>query len=90
VDANRLLGLPDDARHYDVARDILQHLGITGVRLLTNNPAKVRAMKHLGVRVVGRVPIVVAANQHSAGYLEAKRLRMEHDLPGERRVANAE
>ena len=81
VDANRLLGLPDDARSYEVARDMLAHFGVTGVRLLTNNPAKVTALRKLGVHVVGRVPIVVAANQHSSRYLEAKRLRMEHDLP---------
>jgi GTP cyclohydrolase II len=81
VDANRLLGLPDDARQYDVARDMLQHLGIRSVRLLTNNPAKMHALRRLGVRVVGRLPIVVAPNQHSASYLEAKRLRMHHDLP---------
>jgi GTP cyclohydrolase II len=81
VDANRLLGLPDDARRYDVARDMLAHLGVASVRLLTNNPAKVRALRKLGVRVVGTAPIVVAPTQHSAGYLEAKRLRMEHDLP---------
>jgi GTP cyclohydrolase II len=81
VDANRMLGLPDDARSYEVARDMLTHFGVTGVRLLTNNPAKVSALRKLGVHVAGRVPIVVAANQHSSRYLEAKRLRMEHDLP---------
>ena len=42
VDANRLLGLPDDARRYDVARDMLAHLGVASIRLMTNNPAKVR------------------------------------------------
>jgi GTP cyclohydrolase II len=81
VDANRLLGLPDDARSYEVARDMLCHFGVASVRLLTNNPAKVIALRKLGVQVVGRVPIVVPANQHSSRYLEAKRLRMEHDLP---------
>jgi GTP cyclohydrolase II len=81
VDANRLLGLPDDARRYDVARDMLAHLGVPSVRLMTNNPAKVSALRKLGVHVVGRAPIVVAANRHSAQYLEAKRLRMDHDLP---------
>jgi GTP cyclohydrolase II len=81
VDANRLLGLPDDARSYEVARDMLGHFDVAGVRLLTNNPAKVNALRKLGVHVVGRVPIIVAANQHSSRYLEAKRLRMEHDLP---------
>jgi GTP cyclohydrolase II len=90
VDANRLLGLPDDARRYDVARDMLAHLGVASVRLLTNNPAKVRALRRLGVRVVGRAPIVVAPNPHSAGYLEAKRLRMEHDLPAGLLAANSD
>jgi GTP cyclohydrolase II len=81
VDANRLLGLPDDARSYEVARDMLTHFGVAGVRLLTNNPAKVTALRNLGVHVVGRIPIVVPANPHSSPYLEAKRLRMDHDLP---------
>jgi GTP cyclohydrolase II len=87
VDANRLLGLPDDARRYDVARDMLAHLGVESVRLMTNNPAKVRALAALGVTVTGRVPVIVAPNQHSARYLEAKRQRMEHDLPAGLRVA---
>ena len=90
VDANRLLGLPDDARRYDVARDMLAALGVASVRLLTNNPAKIAALRQLGVRVVGRTPIVVAANQHSARYLEAKRLRMEHDLPAQLRIASGD
>jgi len=82
VDANRLLGLPDDARSYDVARDMLDHLGITSVRLLTNNPAKVVALRRLGVRVAGKRAIVVPATRYSARYLETKRSRMDHDLPG--------
>ncbi len=81
VDANRLLGLPDDARRYDVARDMLAHLGVGSVRLLTNNPAKVAALRRLGVRVVGTMPIVVAPTQYSARYLETKRDRMAHELP---------
>jgi GTP cyclohydrolase II len=81
VDANRLLGLPDDARRYDVARDMLEHLGIASVRLLTNNPAKVAGLRRLGVQVVSRKPIVVAANPHSVQYLATKRSRMDHDLP---------
>ena len=48
VDANRMLGLPDDARRYDVARDILEHLGIASVRLMTNNPTKVSSLRDLG------------------------------------------
>jgi GTP cyclohydrolase II len=83
VDANRLLGLPDDARRYDVARDMLAWLGVKSVRLMTNNPEKVLALRALGVEVAGRVPIVVSSNPFSAGYLEAKRLRMAHELPRE-------
>jgi GTP cyclohydrolase II len=82
VDANRLLGLPDDAREYGVARDMLEWLGVKSVRLMTNNPEKISALRELGVDVVGRIPVVVAPNAHSAGYLEAKRLRMSHALPG--------
>jgi GTP cyclohydrolase II len=81
VDANRMLGLPDDARRYDAARDMLAHLGVRSVLLMTNNPAKVDALRALGVDVVGRVPVVVRATPHSRGYLEAKRVRMAHDLP---------
>jgi GTP cyclohydrolase II len=90
VDANRLLGLPDDARQYDVARDMLAHLGIASVRLMTNNPAKVANLRSLGVRVHGRVPVIVPPNPHSARYLEAKRLRMEHDLPAALRAASGD
>ena len=81
VDANRLLGLPDDARRYDVARDMLDHLGIKSVRLMTNNPEKVAGLRALGVNVTSRVPVIIAPNPFSAGYLEAKRMRMSHDLP---------
>jgi GTP cyclohydrolase II len=90
VEANRMLGLPIDARRYDVAADMLAHFGIESVKLLTNNPAKVTALRQLGVRVVGRVPIVVAANPHSARYLEVKRVRMEHDLPSELLAASGD
>lgn len=81
VDANRLLGLPDDARRYDVARDMLEYLGVKSVRLMTNNPEKVKGLRGLGVNVVGRVPVIIAPNPFSAGYLDAKRDRMAHELP---------
>lgn len=81
VDANRLLGLPDDARDYGAAAAMLEHMGVRSVRLMTNNPLKVQAMRALGVRVTARVSHVIGANKHSAGYLEAKRLRMGHALP---------
>jgi GTP cyclohydrolase II len=82
VDANRLLGLPDDARDYGAAAAMLEHLGVASVRLMTNNPAKVQAMKSLGVRVDCRVGAVIKPNAFSASYLEVKRQRMGH-LPAD-------
>lgn len=81
VDANRLLGLPDDARKYDIAADILSFLGVRSINLLTNNPEKVSALRALGVEVVGRLPVIIPANPYSAGYLDTKRRRMAHKLP---------
>ncbi len=81
VDANRLLGLPDDARRYDVARDMIATFDVKSVRLMTNNPEKVNALEALGVTVTGRLPVIVPANPHSIGYLQAKRARMAHALP---------
>jgi GTP cyclohydrolase II len=81
VDANRLLGLPDDARSYDAAADILVQLGVRSVRVMTNNPQKVEALRSLGVEVRSRVPHVVDAHPLSAEYLRAKRDRMGHELP---------
>jgi GTP cyclohydrolase II len=81
VDANRLLGLPDDARDYGAAAAMLDHLGVKSIRLITNNPAKVRALRQLGVNVTGRVSSVVRSSPLSADYLEAKRLRMGHLAP---------
>lgn len=81
VDANRLLGLPDDARDYSSAAAMLEHLGVASIRLMTNNPLKEEAMRKLGVAVESRVPSLITPNEHSATYLETKRARMGHALP---------
>ena len=81
VDANRSLGLPVDARSYDVVCDMLGHLGIESVRLMTNNPDKVNKLRALGVSVLARIPVIVPATSFSRGYLETKRDRMSHELP---------
>lgn len=81
VDANRLLNLPDDLRRYDAAQAMLEHLGVESIRLLTNNPEKVDALRELGVEVDERAPSIIRPNRFSAGYLEAKRARMNHALP---------
>jgi GTP cyclohydrolase II len=81
VDANRMLGLPDDTRRYDMAAEMLEHLGVRSIRLMTNNPQKVEELRALGVEVVDRQPVIITPNPYSAGYLEAKRVRMRHMLP---------
>jgi GTP cyclohydrolase II len=81
VDANRVLGLPDDARTYAQSAAMIRALGIRSVSLLTNNPDKLAALHRLGIVVRNQVPVLIAPNPHSAGYLETKRLRMNHALP---------
>jgi len=81
VDANRMLGLPDDARRYDMAALMLQRLGIKSIALMTNNPQKVEELRALGVDVADRIPMIITPNRFSEPYLEAKRVRMRHQLP---------
>jgi GTP cyclohydrolase II len=81
VDANRLLGLPDDARDYTPAAAMLDQLGVASIRLMTNNPEKEAAMQKLGIVVESRAPSLITPNEFSAPYLEAKRARMGHALP---------
>jgi 3,4-dihydroxy 2-butanone 4-phosphate synthase/GTP cyclohydrolase II len=81
VDANLDLGLPADARHYGAATQILRDLGVSSVRLLTNNPDKTSSLESYGVPVAERVALTPRPNDHNLGYLLTKRDRMGHDLP---------
>jgi GTP cyclohydrolase II len=87
VDANRLLGLPDDARQYDAAAALLRHLDVKSVRLMTNNPSKVRALEQLSISVADRMPSLVATNSMAAHYLQTKRDRMDHHVPAQLTLA---
>lgn len=78
VDANRALGLPDDCREYTSVATILSGLGVKSVRLMTNNPRKVRLLQELGVKVTGRIPCLVQAQEFSARYLQTKGEKMDH------------
>ena len=80
VDANRDLGFTDDARDYHAAATILRSLGLTRIRLLTNNPAKTSALEELGITVEAVVPLEVAARPENTHYLATKRERMHHVL----------
>ncbi len=80
VDANVELGFPADARHYGVAADMLRDQKVTDVALMTNNPAKISALKELGIGVSKRIPLIVAAKQSNEHYLTTKADRMGHQL----------
>ncbi|TVP99797.1 MAG: GTP cyclohydrolase II [Planctomycetaceae bacterium] len=83
VEANHALGFKADMRDYGVGLQILKDLGLTEVRLLTNNPKKTEAFNLRGfdLRVVDQVPILPPVNVHNVKYLETKRTKMGHKLP---------
>jgi GTP cyclohydrolase II len=77
-DADRRLGFSSDERSYDVAAAMLQQLGVTHVRLLTNNPRKIDALREHGIDVDDRIPLIAEPNEHNAAYLRSKRERAGH------------
>ncbi|MBT7254475.1 MAG: GTP cyclohydrolase II, partial [Planctomycetaceae bacterium] len=83
VEANHALGFKADMRDYGVGLQILKDLGLSQLRLLTNNPKKLEAFNLRGydVTVVDQVPIVALVNEHNERYLETKREKMGHQLP---------
>jgi 3,4-dihydroxy 2-butanone 4-phosphate synthase / GTP cyclohydrolase II len=80
VDANLELGLPVDLRDYGIGAQILSDLGLSSIRILTNNPKKIRGLEGYGLSVSDQIPIVHAANPHNEAYLRAKRERLGHSL----------
>jgi 3,4-dihydroxy 2-butanone 4-phosphate synthase/GTP cyclohydrolase II len=82
VDANLQLGLPVDSREYGIGAQILVDLGITTMRLLTNNPAKYGGLEGFGLEIVERVPLQAVPNPENIHYLRTKKARMGHLLEG--------
>lgn len=80
VDANIHLGHLADEREYSIAALMLEDLKIRSVKLMTNNPKKIDALKKLGINVVGRIPVEVAAHKDNLGYLKTKAKKMAHML----------
>jgi 3,4-dihydroxy 2-butanone 4-phosphate synthase/GTP cyclohydrolase II len=80
VDANLKLGLPADLRDYGIGAQILTDLGLTSIRILTNNPKKIIGMEGYGLSVSDQLPIIASPNPHNEAYLRAKRERMGHTL----------
>lgn len=78
LEANRMLGFPDDLRTYDIAADMLRALGVRSVDLITNNPLKIAGLVEEGIPVRRRIPSRTQHNPHNVGYLRTKRERSGH------------
>jgi 3,4-dihydroxy 2-butanone 4-phosphate synthase / GTP cyclohydrolase II len=80
VDANLKLGLPADLRDYGIGAQILVDLGLTSIRILTNNPKKIHGLEGYGLSVADQIPIQSVPNAHNTDYLRTKRERLGHTL----------
>jgi len=81
VDANRALGYSDDEREYEIAAAMLRSIGYERVRLMTNNPEKISALRRAGIEVVEQVPLIVGLSPENIRYLKTKATRSGHILP---------
>ena len=78
VEANELLGFAPDERDYGIGAQILEDLGLSSIRLLTNNPAQRAALEGFGLEITERIPLEVPANEYDEKYLEVKKEKMGH------------
>jgi 3,4-dihydroxy 2-butanone 4-phosphate synthase/GTP cyclohydrolase II len=81
VEANEALGFKPDLRDYGIGAQILLDLGLSSIRLLTNNPRKIVGLEGYGLRITGREPVHVQTTDHNRAYLDAKRTKLGHILP---------
>jgi 3,4-dihydroxy 2-butanone 4-phosphate synthase/GTP cyclohydrolase II len=80
VEANLELGLPADAREYGIGSQILADLGLSSIRILTNNPKKIAGVAGYGLEVVSQEPIEVVPNDQNRRYLDVKREKLGHTI----------
>lgn len=78
VEANYNLGFEDDLREYKIAADILSYLGAKKIKLLTNNPKKMKNLEMNGIEVIGRIPVSIKPNKFNKVYMETKKEKLEH------------
>jgi 3,4-dihydroxy 2-butanone 4-phosphate synthase/GTP cyclohydrolase II len=80
VEANLHLGFPMDKRDYGLGAQILRHLGISKIRLISNNPRKRAGLKGYGMEIIENIPVKIEPNPHNERYLDTKRDKMGHIL----------
>ncbi len=80
IEANLELGFGEDDRDYSVVEEIFNDLGIKKIKLITNNPKKVKFIESLGIEIVERIPAITATNKHNKEYLNTKKEKMGHLL----------
>lgn len=80
IEANLELGFGEDDRDYSVVEEIFNDLGLKKIKLITNNPKKVKFIESLGVEIVERIPAITATNKHNKEYLNTKKEKMGHLL----------
>jgi len=78
IDANTKLGFKSDERQYDHAITIIKDLGISSIRLITNNPEKINSFVNSGIEVIERIPLIIEANSVNRSYLDTKKKLMGH------------
>ncbi|HMV79277.1 MAG TPA: bifunctional 3,4-dihydroxy-2-butanone-4-phosphate synthase/GTP cyclohydrolase II [Leptospiraceae bacterium] len=82
VEANEKLGFPPDLRDYGIGAQILKNLGVENMKLMTNNPRKIVGLEGYGLKVQGRIPLEINANNENEKYLKTKKLKLGHLLHG--------
>lgn len=80
VQANEALGFRNDERDYDIAAHMLKSLDVRSIRLISNNPAKIKDLQRHGVRITGRIPIIIEPSEFNRFYLETKKNKSGHML----------
>ena len=78
VEANHQLGFHEDERNYEIVASMANHLNISSVDLMTNNPKKIKALEKMGLKVNKRIPILTKSNQHNKKYLTTKAKKLGH------------
>jgi len=83
VEANEALGFKSDERDYDIAAHMLRSLNIKSIKLMSNNPDKIKDLKMHGIKITGRIPVIIQPNEYNKFYLETKKNKSGHMLDGD-------